>query len=595
MTDSDPIPTILIVDDEPDNLDVIETLLGDEDYELHYAASGSGAIEVLEMLHPDLILLDVMMPGMNGIEVCRHIKALPNYQAVPIIMVTALTGKQDLSECLAAGADDFISKPVNRLELTARVRSMLRIHHQHQQLSSFNSRLEAKVAQRTAELHTLLYQDHLTQLPSRLKLLDQVTALLGAGAENFALAYLDCDQFKLVNGAFGYGVGNELIQAIAQRLQAHLRSTDLLARMGEDEFCFLLHPLGTEFSLQTWVEGVLEEFAAPFTVADCEVFMTACVGIAQATENYPQPDALVQAADTAMYQAKLRGKGCYQVFDQQMYVATRDRLLLENALQRALEQGEFVTYYQPIVHLDNLTLAGFEALVRWQHPERGLVPPGAFIPCMEETGLVVPVGLVVLRQACEQLYRWHQQGWPELTMSVNLSVRQFSSPTLLEDIDQVLAETGVNPACLKLEITESAIMDSTEAAITLTEALRSRRIQISIDDFGTGYSSLGYLHRLPVDNLKIDRAFVNGTQPHPVGQKNTGYQVVNTITTLAKQLGLTVTAEGVETLAQVKSLQNITCEYGQGYFFSRPLPPEDIERTCLPRAQQMMPPTPVIA
>ncbi|MEG4988592.1 EAL domain-containing protein [Microcoleus sp. BR0-C5] len=570
------VPSVLIVDDEPDNFDVIETLLNDRHYQLHYAASGQEAIDSLNIFEPDVILLDVMMPGMDGIEVCQRIKAMPKWEALPIVMVTALTTKTELARCLTAGADDFISKPVNRLELTARVRSMLRIHRQYQQLVSFNARLEATVQQRTAELQTMIFQDALTRLPSRTFLLQKLAEVLEAGESSFAVVYLDCDRFKLVNGSFGYAIGNQLLIAITERLQHHLRPGDVLARMGEDEFCFLLHQIDDAIALEPFIQAILRGFDTSFVVADCELFMTACIGIALGSSVYQQPEEPLQDADTAMYKAKLRGKGCYQIFDRQMSLAMLNRLTLENDLQRALEHQDFVTYYQPIVNLQTQKIVGFEALVRWQHPDRDMVLPGEFIPCMEETGLIVPVGMLVLKQACQQLRAWHQRGWTQLTMSVNLSVRQFTCPTLLADIDRVLAETAVNPAHLKLEITESAIVDNAQKAIALTEQLRSRQIQISIDDFGTGYSSLGYLHCFPVDNLKIDRSFVNQIQ---AGNRN--YQVVNTIITLSNQLEISVIAEGIETTQQLQCLQQLGCEFGQGYLFFPPLAGAEIERIYL--------------
>ncbi|MEG4454396.1 EAL domain-containing protein [Microcoleus sp. N9_A1] len=568
--------SVLVIDDEPDNFDVIETLLNDRDYQLHYAASGQEAIDSLNLFEPDVILLDVMMPGMDGIEVCQRIKAMPKWEAVPIVMVTALTTKTELARCLTAGADDFISKPVNRLELTARVRSMLRIHRQYQQLVTFNARLEATVQQRTAQLQTMIFQDALTTLPSRTFLLQKLAEVLQAGESSFAVVYLDCDRFKLVNGSFGYAIGNQLLIAITERLQHHLRPGDVLARMGEDEFCFLLHQIDGAIALEPFIQAILRGFDTSFVVADCELFMTACIGIALGSSVYQQPEEPLQDADTAMYKAKLRGKGCYQIFDRQMSLAMLNRLTLENDLQRALKHQEFVTYYQPIVNLQTQNVVGFEALVRWQHPDRDMVLPGEFIPCMEETGLIVPVGMLVLKQACQQLRAWQQRGWTQLTMSVNLSVRQFTCPTLLADIDRVLAETAVNPALLKLEITESAIVDNAQKAIALTEQLRSRQIQISIDDFGTGYSSLGYLHCFPVDNLKIDRSFVNLIQ---AGNRN--YQVVNTIITLSNQLELAVIAEGIETTQQLQCLQQLGCEFGQGYLFSKPLAGAEIERIYL--------------
>ncbi|MCY7331211.1 MAG: EAL domain-containing protein [Pseudanabaena sp. CAN_BIN31] len=577
-------PSILVVDDEPDNFDVIETFLTNtkdsgeakQDYNLHYAASGKDAIASLEVFQPDLILLDVMMPDMDGIEVCKKIKAMPQWSAVPIIVVTALTTKKDLAQALFAGADDFISKPVNRLELIARVRSMIRIHQQYQQLATFNTQLEAMVQERTAQLQSMILEDSLTKLPSRVFLLQELKRCLQAGESSIALVYLDCDQFKLVNGSFGHAVGDQLLIAIAQRLQQYLRPNDLLARMGGDEFCFLLHQIEEERTVELFLEKILQGFAQPFAVANCEIFITVCIGIALGNNSDHQPEELLQDADTAMYQAKLRGKDSHQIFDRKMHLAMFNRLILENDLQRALEQQEFILYYQPIIDLQTEKLTGFEALIRWQHPERGMVSPAEFIPSMETTGLIVPVGMLVFKKACEQIRAWEQQGWTELTMSVNLSVRQFSCATLLADIDRILTETGANPANIKLEITESAIMDNAETAISITKELRSRQIQISIDDFGTGYSSLGYLHRFPVDNLKIDRSFVSQIQ-----SENRNYHVVDTIITLSNQLGLAVIAEGIETKEQLKWLQNIGCQYGQGYLFNKPLPASEVEKIYL--------------
>jgi diguanylate cyclase (GGDEF)-like protein len=567
------IPSVLIIDDEPDNFDVIEAFLSDQGYQLHYAAGGQEAIAALETFAPDLILLDVMMPGMDGMEVCQRIKAIPKWEAVPIIVITALTSKKDLAQCISAGADDFMSKPINRLELNARVRSMLRIRQQYQQIAAFSTQLEAQVQQRTAQLEAMVLQDAMTQLPSHAFLLQKLSETFESGQSSFALVYLDCDQFKLVNGAFGHAVGNQLLIAIAQRLQQHLLPGDILARIGGDEFCFLLHQIKDTPTLERSIQSILQSFNNAFLVENCEIFMSASLGVALVKDEKRQPEELLQDADTAMYQAKLRGKGSYQIFDRQMHLSMLSRLTLENDLQRALTQQEFMLHYQPIIDLQTKTLSGFEALVRWQHPVRGMVSPAEFIPSMETTGLIVPVGMLILKQACQQLQIWRQQGWTELSMSVNLSVRQFSSPTLLSDIDRVLAETGIDPAYLKLEITESAIMDNAEMAIALTQALQSRHIQISIDDFGTGYSSLGYLHRFPVNNLKIDRSFVNQIQ-----LESRDYHVVDTIITLSKQLGLLVIAEGVETAQQLEALKQLGCEFGQGYLFSRPLAANEIER-----------------
>lgn len=585
--------SILIVDDEPDNFDVIEAFLCEHNYQLHYAAHGKAALQFLDIASPDLILLDVMMPGMDGLEVCRRIKAMPQGKGVPVIMVTALSDKEDLARCLAAGADDFISKPVNRIELEARVRSMLRIHEQYQQLETFNARLEVLVQQRTAQLQDMIFQDRLTQLPSRALLLQKLADLLNPvstclGSQNhsteplIALIYLDCDQFQLVNGSFGHEAGDQLLVAIAQRLRQHCQSGDFLARPGEDEFCFVHYAAKNRQDIEQVVLQLMDSFHAPFSIVTqditCEIFMTMCVGVAFGFSG-DNAETVLQDADTAMYQAKLRGKGNYQIFERQMQLAILNRLTLESDLKRAVDQQEFFVHYQPIVNLETLKIFAFEALMRWRHPTRGIVPPGEFIPSIETTGLIVRVGMDIFKQACAQLARWHRMGWDDLIMSINLSVRQFESPTLLTNIDRILAETKVNPACIKLEITETAIMKKASGAIALMEELRSRRMQLSIDDFGTGYSSLGYLYEFPVNTLKIDQSFVSDTH-----HQNRQYQVVDTIISLGKQLNLDVIAEGIETPQQLAWLKQLDCQFGQGYLFSKPLSPEQIEQKYLSSA-----------
>lgn len=577
--------TLLVIDDDPNNFDVIEVYLASHvshvgaTFQLHYASSGKDALSLLDDYQPDMILLDVMMPDMDGIEVCRRIKQMPVCEGLPIIMVTALTTKEDLARCLEAGADDFISKPVNRLELTARVRSMLRIWDQYQQLANFNSHLEHVVQQRTAQLQSLIDLDSLTTLPSRASLLKHLQSLMDRGETQLAVVALDCDQFKLVNGSFGHQVGNQLLCAIAERLRQLLGSLDFLARTNEDEFCFVLAAIPNQEALERWIQNLLGCFVDPFILEYCEIFVTACVGATLDLHSISEAEFLLQDADTAMYQAKVKGRGSYQLFDPNMHADMLSRLTLESDLQRGLDHHEFIPFYQPIFHLPTQTLAGFEALVRWQHPSQGLIPPLRFIPSMETSGLIIPVGVEVLEQACSQLQQWHQKGHSQLTMSVNLSVRQFSSPTLLSDIDAVIQKTQIDPRYLKLEITESAIMENTQAAIQVIQQLRERQIQISIDDFGTGYSSLGSLHQFPVDILKIDRTFIA-----EFGGSAKDYPVVEIILTLSKHLQLAVVAEGIETQEQSQWLKDLGCEFGQGYYFSKPLPAAEIAAKFLASA-----------
>jgi diguanylate cyclase (GGDEF)-like protein len=565
MSNQDRQKNILVIDDVPDNFDVITALLAGLDCCFHYASSALTALNRLDVYQPDLILLDVMMAGMDGLEFCRRIRTLPEWQMVPVIMVTALASKADLAACLAAGANDFISKPLDRVELTARVQSMLKVRDQYLQLASFNQRLEQEVAKRTQELQTIIRQDSLTRLPSRTGLLETMSDRWLATSQTMSLIYLDCDDFKLINTTFGHETGNQLLMAIAQRLEPLLRPQDMLARLGEDEFCCWL-PDTDAGGAEAMTQTLLAAFERPFILPNCEIFMTVCAGIAVSDTLTTNAETLLQNADTAMYQAKQQGRSHHRQFDQDLQQQIAQQLTLENDIKRALERQEFVTYYQPIINLDSHQVVGLEALVRWQHPTKGMISPGEFIPCLELTGLVIPVGLVVLRQACTQLRQWQEMGHTDLIMSVNLSGRQFNSPTLLTDIDQVIAETQIDPAHLKLEITESAIIENADAAIAITEALRSRNIQISLDDFGTGYSSLGYLHRLPINTLKIDRSFVSSAS-----DLQRAISMVETIMALSRKLQLSVIAEGIETPEQVQWLKQCRCQFGQGYYFSKPL------------------------
>lgn len=575
-------PLILVIDDEADNFEVVEALLDRENYQLIYLSDAQQAFILLNSFQPNVILLDVMMPQLSGIEFCQTFKSHPQWRHIPVIMVTALNSSDDLSRCLAAGADDFISKPLDGLELRSRVRSMLRINAQYleiqqlctqlnntnQFLKRFNRHLEEQVHQQSAQLEQTILYDPLTHLLSRVGFLQAIARTLEQQAHlhsPFAILCLDCDEFKLINASLGHDTGDRLLMAIAERLSHLLRPHDFLARLGEDEFCFFLSPIDDLETLHAIANTILTSFNAPFIVDDFEIYTTACLGITLSRTKDTTPQDLLQEADTAMYRAKHQGKASYQLFDHQMQSLALGRLQLEQDMQHALRRHEFLVHYQPIINLQTNQLAGFEALVRWHHPEQGMVAPSEFISCAEETGLIVQIGLLVLRQACQQLQIWKQHTKQTLFMSVNLSVRQFAHPTLLEDIDQILAETTVDPQDLKLEITESAIMENPETAILLTQALRSRHIQLSIDDFGTGYSSLSYLSQFPVDNLKIDRSFINKID----GVNNA--EIVRAIITLGHALGMTIVAEGIETSEQAEYLRQLGCLYGQGYFFSKPL------------------------
>ncbi len=416
------------------------------------------------------------------------------------------------------------------------------------------------------------FHDALTKLPNRALLTEHLQAVIEQAKQHedyqFALLFLDLDRFKNINDSLGHSIGDQLLIAMARRLEHAVRAGDTVTRLGGDEFAILLRGTDNATAATDLAARVQAKLEAPFSLSGHEVYTTASIGIALSSTGYEHPENILRDADTAMYRAKAQGKARYEVFDKVMHARAVDLLQLENDLRRAIERDEFRVYYQPIVALETGQLHGFEALVRWQHPERGLVGPTEFITVAEDTGLIVPLSRWVLREACRQLCQWQWQAPANraLTMSVNLSGKQFMQADLVEHVKDVLQATHLEPQCLKLEITESVVMENAELAIAMLNQLKALGVQLSIDDFGTGYSSLSYLHRFPVDTLKIDRSFVSR-----MGDSDENLEIVRTIKTLASNIGMEVVAEGVEALEQLTQLRLIKCEYGQGYLFSKPV------------------------
>lgn len=417
------------------------------------------------------------------------------------------------------------------------------------------------------------FHDALTGLPNRALLTDHLKLAIERAKRRpdhlFAVLFLDLDRFKNINDSLGHTIGDQLLIAIARRVEGCLRPMDTVARLGGDEFAILLDGLEDFDDAIHVAKRVQDDLMEPFNLKGHEVYTTASIGIALSTTGYDHPDNILRDADTAMYRAKDNGKARYELFDTVMHTRAVALLKLENDLRRAIERQEFKVYYQPIVSLETDQIAGFEALVRWDHPERGLVPPDEFIPLSEETGLITEIGQWVLHEACRQTRQWQASMQRPLMLSVNLSGKQFIHANLIEQIKQTLRETDFDPRCLRLEITESVVMENAEAAASMLLQLRDLGVHLSIDDFGTGYSSLSYLHRFPVTTLKIDRSFIGR-----MGEGDENSEIVRTIVTLANNLGMEVVAEGVETAEQLALLRKLKCEYGQGYFFSRPVDAE---------------------
>ena len=427
----------------------------------------------------------------------------------------------------------------------------------------------------------LLYStlhDALTGLPNRSLFTERLRHAMRRAARHpddlFAVLFLDLDRFKDVNDNLGHFAGDELLRAVARRLEACIRPEDTVARLSGDEFAILLESITDTSDAGRVAERIEEALSFPINLAGAEVTTSASMGIVTSSMSHDQPEQLLRSADMAMYRAKAAGRARYEMFDRAMHTDALERLRLETDLRRAVEQGEFLLHYQPVVSLRTGRVTGLEALIRWQHPERGLVHPADFIPIAEETGLILPIGKWVLLEACERIKAW-QEAYPRkepLTMGVNLSVKQFAQPDLIDQIKTAIETTGVAPGSLQLEITESSIIDKGRAAISILSRIRELGPQVYLDDFGTGYSSLSYLHGLPIDAIKIDRAFVSSMD---TDDKN--LRLVRTILTLAEIVGVRAEAEGISTSEQLRELRALNCEQGQGYLFSAPITRDAVE------------------
>jgi len=677
---------LLIVDDNEMNRDMLARRLERNGYLVDVVESAKQLMQRVKQNAVDLVLLDIEMPEVSGLDALKTLRETHSPVQLPIIMVTAKSQTEDIVRALNLGANDYLTKPVDLPVALARIGTQLSHKRAQEALREseeryalaargandglwdwniqtghvyYSPRWKAMLGWHENEIsntpeewfnrihdadrkrvkeeiaahrdgstphfeseHRMLHKDGtfrwmlnrglavfddsgktlrmagsqtditerkvsdpLTGLPNRLLFIDRLGRLIKHAKRRkdilFAVLFLDLDGFKMINDSMGHLIGDQLLLGVANRLEKCLRSTDTVARLGEsftvarlggDEFTVLLDDLKDPSDAKSAADRLMKALAPPFILGGKEVFTSVSIGIALSNSAYDEPEDMLRDADTAMYRAKSLGKARFEVFDADMRASVMARLQLETDLRGALEREEFRNFYQPIVSLDSGQIVGFEALLRWQHPTRGLVGPEEFILVAEETGLIRELGWWNLREACRQMSDWRTgpNGRPDLIISVNLSAKQFLQPNLVVDIRKLLHELSLSPDALKLEITESAVMADPSAAVEMLQQIKSIGIHLAIDDFGTGYSSLSYLHRFPLDTLKIDRSFIREMQ-----EDGEGMEIARTILPMANNLRLDVVAEGVETLEQVALLKQLHCKYAQGYFFSKPLSAEN--------------------
>jgi diguanylate cyclase (GGDEF)-like protein len=600
---------VLIIEDEEQIRDLLQAALEDVGFEVVVASNGLEGMQAFEASPPDIVLLDGVMPVMDGFETCERIRATAHGATLPVLMVTALEDDASVNRAFAAGASDFILKPLHLGVLEHRVLRMVAAHRGEiqirqseamsralaEELRQAKDDLEARVFQRTEELRHLnerlltelserqriqdqlahdVLHDALTSLTNRTLFLNRLEHVLNRAQRRderlCAALFLDLDRFKTINDSLGHIIGDHLLVEVARRLQRSLRPGDTVSRFGGDEFAILLDSVDDLQDVVHIADRIQAELSTPFLLEGHSVATSASIGIALLTPGYETPEDVLRDADIAMYRAKSQGKARSAVFEPVMHARVLATLELEASLRHALETEAWVLHYQPIIDVRSGGVLGVEALLRWRHEDGRLVGPGEFIHIAEETGLIIPIGEWVLRHACAQVRAWRDQGLPDLYVSVNLSARQFHDPLLVETIRAALDTSGLAPHALHLELTESSLIDDVEAALVALHTLKGLGVHLSIDDFGIGYSSLNYLQRFPMTTIKIDRSFVRDviTKPSDAG-------IVTAIIAMAHRLDLGVVAEGVETAEQVAFLRSYNCDAVQGFLFCPPQAPDD--------------------
>jgi diguanylate cyclase (GGDEF)-like protein len=559
---------VLIVEDNRAEAELVADLLARARRPRFVTEVAARLQEGVARLHAakyDVVLLDFHLPDGEGPETYARVRdAAPE---IPVVIVTNLDDDDAAEHAMRLGAQDYLLKKEVTAQLLAR---SLRYAIARERAERGRHRAEAQLA------HDAIHDD-LTGLPNRTLLRDRLTqALRRANRESApcAVLFLDVDRFKNVNDSLGHAAGDQLLLQIAGRLEHAVRDADTVARLGGDEFAILAHDVAEVSDASHAAQRIADQMMRPFQIAGTEVYTGSSIGISLSDSGYRRADDMIRDAEIAMYRAKASGKNRYEVFDADMHRKAVALLQLETDLRRALERDEFVMHYQPIVSLAQDRLVGFEALVRWRHPQRGLVRPAQFIAVAEETGLIIPLAWRVLESAAAQISRWQSRypGDPPLSMSANVSGKLFLQPDVVDRVVEILEAHRLDPGSLKLEITENVLMDHGDTVLPRLQELRALGVQLDIDDFGTGFSSLSYLQRFRYDTLKIDRSFIS-TLEH----QGDSAAIVKTILALGATLDMNVIAEGVETADQARHLRDLRCPQGQGYWFAHPLSVEDVE------------------
>jgi diguanylate cyclase (GGDEF)-like protein len=575
--------TVLVVDDDPGARLLVGTALEMSGFRVIVAADGQAALDLFRKRPADCVVLDVVMPGLSGFDVCSALRALPESRHVPILMQTSLDDMESINRAYNAGATDFSSKGINPMLLAQRVKFLVRAKQTQDQLRESEARVRY-----------LAYYDPLTALPNRQRLLQilgqQITWALPR-QRGLAVLMLDVDNFSRINDTQGQEVGDLLLKEVAHRLQNCLRDSqntlnlaedelekkhinDWVARTGGDEFALALPGISTADAAQAVARRVQLALAQPFVFAQQEIPLSATMGVSLFPGDGASPEALLKNADAAMHHGKKTGQGGLEFFNKSISTRAAKYLSMEADLNKALDRGEFSLYYQPRLALEDLRVEAVEALLRWHHPQRGFVAPDEFIPLAEQNGSIAEIGDWVLREACAQARRWRDAGGPGWQVAVNVSGVQFRDGTLAARVSRAIEAAGIESRMIELEFTEGALIEYSAAVRKAVKSLKELGVATALDDFGTGYSSLSYLRHFPIDTLKIDRAFVRDIASKTGGNA----PLVDAIIAMAKSLGLATVAEGVETEAQWQYLKARGTNQVQGFLFCRPLAIADLQR-----------------